>query len=291
MYYFLSLLTGVIISVMIAFNGGLTQQYGVYTATVLIHLVGLLLILFIVMIKRENPFSKKHSWFLYIGGAIGVFTTVANNVAFSRISVSAILALMLFGQSVTGIVFDRYGFFNMPKHHFAKRKLIGMALVLCGIIAMLSDFEVIAIVFSFVAGACIVITRSMNARLAELSTIRVSTFFNYFTGLLTAIPVLLILGSFETSLFEFSFSPNWYIYFGGVLGVCVVLLSNVTVVKISAFYLTLLIFIGQVFSGVLVDIVISQEVSFRIIIGGVFVTTGLCLNLLMDYKNTQRQTQ
>jgi len=290
-YYFLSLLTGFVISVMIAFNGGLTERYGVYTATVLIHLVGLLLILFFLVIKRENPFSKRQSWFLYLGGAIGVFTTIANNVAFSRISVSAILALMLFGQSVAGIIFDRYGFFGLPKHSFAKRKLVGMALVLCGIITMLSDFEVIAIIFSFIAGACIVVTRSMNARLSELTTIRVSTFYNYFMGLITAIPVLLILGSSEVSLAEFTFSPNWFIYFGGVLGVCVVLLSNVTVTKISAFYLTLLIFIGQVFSGVIVDMIISQEVSIRIIIGGVFVTAGLCLNLLLDKKVTYQKKQ
>jgi len=284
-YYFLSLLTGVIISVMIAFNGVLTGEYGVYTATVLIHLVGLLLILFIVLIKRENPFSKRQSWFLYIGGAIGVFTTIANNVSFSRISVSAILALMLFGQSLAGIIVDRYGLFNMPKYPFAKRKLFGAALVLCGIAVMLTDFEVIAIVFSFAAGACIVVTRSLNARLSELTSIRISTFYNYLTGLLVAIPVLFILGASETTaLPEFRFSPNVYIYLGGALGVCVVLLSNITVVKISAFYLTLLIFIGQVFSGVLVDIILSGEVSLRIIIGGIFVTAGLCLDLVLDKR-------
>ncbi|MCL2628763.1 MAG: DMT family transporter [Oscillospiraceae bacterium] len=282
MYYFLSLLTGVIISVMIAFNGALTDEYGVYTATVLIHVAGLLLITAIVLIKRENPFSKRQSWFLYLGGAIGVFTTLANNISFSRISVSAILALMLFGQSVAGIVVDRYGFLGMPKHPFAKRKLIGMVLVLSGIGVMLSDFEAVAIILSFAAGACIVVSRTLNARLSELTSIRVSSFFNYFMGFLAAVPVLIILGGNEISLTEFTLSPNLYIYFGGILGVCVVLLSNITVTKISAFYLTLLIFIGQVFSGVLVDIIISEEISIQIIIGGVFVTAGLSLNLLSD---------
>ena len=284
MYYFLSLLTGIIISVMIAFNGALTEEYGVYTATLLIHLAGLLLISLIVLIKRENPFLKRHSWFLYLGGAIGVFTTIANNVSFGRISVSAILALMLFGQSVAGIIVDRYGLFNMPKHPFAKRKLFGAALVLCGIAVMLSDFEIIAIIFSFIAGVLIVISRSLNAQLSGLTTIRVSSFFNYFMGFFASIPFLLILGGSEINLAEFSFSPNWYIYFGGILGVCVVLLSNVTVVKVSAFYLTLLVFVGQVFSGVLVDMVISQEFSHRIIIGGIFVAAGLCLDLILDRR-------
>jgi len=284
MYYLLSLMTGILISIMIAFNGNLTGHYGLYLATVIIHVVGLILITLIVLVKRENPFSKRHAWFLYLGGAIGVFTTLSNNLSFGRISVSAILALMLFGQSVAGIIFDQYGFFNMPKHPFAKRKLIGLLLVLCGIASMISDFEVMAVVVSFFAGVSIVISRTLNAKLAELSSVSSGTFFNYIIGLMVTIPVLLFLGRSDIALAEFTFSLNWYIYLGGALGVCVIMLCNITVVKVSAFYLTLLIFIGQVFSGVLVDMVISQEASVRIIIGGVFVTAGLSLNLLLDKK-------
>jgi len=272
---------------MIALNGSLTEQYGLYTATVIAHIVGLTLITIIVLTKREKPFFKRYDWFLYLGGVVGVFTTISNNFSYGRISVSAMMALMLFGQSVAGIVVDQYGLLGMHKHPFAKRKLFGLALVLCGIAVMISDFEVIAILISFIAGICIVISRTLNAKLSEFTSVRVSTFFNYLAGTLVSIPVFLLLGRNDISMTAFVFSPNWYIYFGGALGVCVILLSNITVAKISAFYLTLLIFIGQVFSGVLVDIVISEEVSLRIIIGGVFVTAGLCLNLLLDYRKAK----
>ena len=152
---------GVIISIMIVLNGRLTEHYGLYTATVFIHLAGLTLISLIVLAKRENPFSKRHDWYLYLGGVIGVFTTLANNLSFGRISVSAILALMLFGQSVAGIVVDQFGLMNMPKHPFAKRKFVGLALVLCGIISMIGDFEALAVILSFTAGACIVFSRTL----------------------------------------------------------------------------------------------------------------------------------
>jgi len=289
LYYFLTLLTGIIISVMIAFNGGLTEKYGVYAATVIIHVVGLILISLIVLIKREKPFSKMHPWFLYLGGAIGVFTTLSNNISFGRISVSAIMALMLLGQSVAGIIFDHYGLFGMTKYPFAKHKFLGLILVLCGIVAMISDFEVTAIIVSFLGGFAIVISRTLNAKLGDLTSVRIGTFYNYVVGLLVAIPVLLLLGRNETTFFEFAFSSNWYIYIGGALGVCIILLSNITVMKVSAFYLTLLIFIGQVVSGILVDIVISQEVSLRIIIGGVFVAAGLCLDLMLDKSHRKRE--
>ena len=282
MYYLISLLMGILISIMVAFNGGLTQQYGVYSATVIIHIVGLILIVAVVLFKREKFFPGRFAWFLYLGGAIGVLTTVFNNLSFGRISVSAILALGLLGQSVAGLIIDQYGLFNMPKHTFTKQKIIGLLLILAGIASMINNFELLAVTVSFIAGINIVLSRTINAKLADVTSVRVSTFYNYLVGLVVAVPVFLLLGRGE--ILQFTFSPNWYIYLGGVLGVCVVLLGNIAVMKVSAFYLTLLIFIGQVFSGVLIDIVISQEISLRNLIGGVFVALGLSVNLLLDKR-------
>ena len=290
LFYFLSLLAGVLISVMVAFNGGLTEQYGIYSATIIIHIMGLLFIIAWILTKRERVIVGRHPWFLYIGGFIGVFTTVSNNIAFGRISVSAILALTLFGQSLSGLAVDHFGLFNMPKYPFTKRKLIGLALILIGIASMLNSFEIVAVLVSFIAGITILLSRTLNGKLAELTSVRSSTFFNYFFGLIGAVVTFFILGSHESAFSGFVFSPNWYIYFGGILGACVVLLSNITVMKISAFYLTLLMFLGQVFSGVIVDMVISREVSYRNIIGGVFVALGMCVNLLLDSKRFEKQT-
>jgi len=270
---------------MIAVNGGLTTHYGVYTATVIIHIVGLILIVGVVAMKKERFFPARFPWFLYLGGAIGVLTTVYNNLSFGRISVSAILALGLFGQSVTGLVIDQYGFFGMQKHPFSKEKTIGLLLILAGIASMITGFEVVAVIVSFIAGVNIVLSRTINAKLADRTSVRVSTFYNYFVGLIVAIPVFLLLGRGEMIFTSLTLSPRWYIYFGGVLGVCVVLLGNMVVVKVSAFYLTLLIFVGQVFSGVLIDIFLAASVSWRIIVGGVLVTAGLVVNLLLDYRN------
>jgi len=284
MYYLFSLVTGILISVMIAFNGALTEHCGVYSATVIIHIAGLLLISIMTISKREHPFSKRQSWYLYLGGAIGVMTTVFNNFAFSRISVTSILALGLFGQSITGLIVDQYGLLNMPRHTFQNRKIFGLLLILCGIISMIDNFDLLAVLLSFIAGVNLVISRTLNAKLAEYTSIRIGTFYNYLIGLLIAIPVYFLLGGNEAFSVSFVLSPKVYIYFGGIIGVCVVLLSNIIVIKISAFYLSLLFFIGQVFSGILIDVVISQAFSLRNMIGGIFVAVGLSVNLVLDRK-------
>ena len=298
MFYFLSLLMGILISVMILVNGGLTEEYGVYSATVIIHIVGLLLVSVLVIIKKEQFFPKFHPWFFYLGGAFGVLITVANNFAFGRISVSAILALGLLGQSIASIVIDQFGLLGMQRHPFKKHRLIGIILVVIGIRIMTvqAGFEFAAILLSFKAGVCIVASRTLNAGLASVTSVRVGTFYNYLVGLVVSIPVLLMLGGGEAPFQEFTVSPRWYIYIGGVLGVWVVLMSNVVVKRVAAFYLTLLVFVGQISTGIVIDSLMAQEISFILVMGGSLVAAGLCANLFIDkiklkYDNPQIKSQ
>jgi len=166
MFYFLSLFSGILISLMVVSNGGLSEQYGLHSATVLVHFSGLILITLLVLQKKERPFAKIQRLYLYLGGALGVFITVFPNFAFGRISVSAILALLLLGQTVAGLIVDQIGFLDMPTHPFTKKKIIGLLLILGGIIYMINDFEIVAIVLTFISGILIVIARTLNARLA-----------------------------------------------------------------------------------------------------------------------------
>lgn len=282
MFYILSLLIGIIIAFMVLCNGGLTTNFGVYSATVIIHVIGLLVILFPLLYKKEHPFSKRCPFYLYLGGVIGVVTTVFNNLAFGKISISAILALGLLGQSITGILIDHFGFLGMPKHPFQKKKLGGLIFVGAGIVFMMTDFHLLAVIVSLLTGVTLVVSRSINAKLGEKTSVISSTFWNYFTGFITAIPVLFILGSNEPLFTNPNFSISPYLYLGGVLGVVIVFFSNMTVQKISAFSMTLFLFVGQVFTGILLDGLLSNGFSATNLIGGGLVTMGLILNLFVD---------
>jgi len=283
-FHITSLLMGILLAVMVTLNGKLSNQYGIYSATVIMHVIGFISILVILLVKREKPFIKLHNWFLYLGGAIGVITIVFNNLAFGRISVSAILALGLLGQIVTGLLIDQFGFINMPKHSFKKQKSIGLLLIIIGIVIMISNFEILAVLISFITGINIVITRILNAKLAEKTSVKTSTFFNYLVGFIIAIFLLLIFGKNEMILTNTMFSNKYYIYLGGVIGVVIVLLSNITVSNISEYYLSLFLFIGQVFTGILIDILISGSFSLRNLLGGTLVAAGLIINFFIDKK-------
>lgn len=138
MYYLLAVICGSLVASMISINGGLTDFYGTYMATVIIHFVGLIFITIYLKIKGESFLPKERlPLYYFLGGAIGVGTTVFNNIAIGSLSISAILALSLFGQSITSIVIDHFGLLGMPTERFNKKKLIGLGFVLIGIIVMI----------------------------------------------------------------------------------------------------------------------------------------------------------
>ncbi|MCL2499043.1 MAG: DMT family transporter [Defluviitaleaceae bacterium] len=292
MYYILALFTGVLITVMVTFNGGLTETHGLYSATVVIHAVGLAVVSSLLLYKRESPFirvGKQPPPYLYLAGTVGLVTVLLTNFAFGNINVSAILALGLFGQSLSGIAVDQYGLFGMDKHPFNKRKLIGMSLMFVGVGVMVSSFggqyAMLAAAASFGSGISIVTSRVLNARLAAHIGTRRGVFFTHVTGLVAAIPILLLFGRGEAGIhFNYVFSPSFYIYVGGLLGVVVIMMDNITAVRIPAFYLSLLLFVGQVSSGLAADFIIDRSLNPYNIAGVTLVALGLCVNVWLEKR-------
>ena len=288
MYYILSLLGGLLIAVMVLFNGSLTAQYGLHFSVVFIHITGLLLVSIITLIKRQRPFEKRQPWHLYLGGAIGVMTVAFNNFAFGRISVSAILALTLLGQSVFGLAFDQYGWFGMQKHPFGKHKIAGLLLTICGIAVMIDRFDFFPVVLSFAAGGTIVLSRTLNAKLGEQTSVGISTFYNYLLGLIVSTIIFLLFGGNEAIHSGIVISADPLIYTGGFLGVILIMVSNIVVTKVSAFYLSLMMFIGQVLTGIIIDALLAGSFSITILIGGILVSAGLCVDLILSRAKNRK---
>ncbi len=288
LFYLVSMLTGALIALMIAVNGALTSAYSLYLATVIIHAVGLVIITPVCLARRERllPRERLPLW-LYLGGVIGVATTVFNNLSFGRISMSALVALGLLGQAIASLLIDQFGLMGMPRRAFRPVKLSGLVCMLLGISVMLLDspFAAMPVTVSLLAGASVVAARTVNARLAERTTHTVSTWYNYIVGLVFALITLAILGRAELAQAPVISARVW-IYGGGLLGVIVVFLSNMIVTRISAFYMTLLLFIGQVFTGIAIDIVTTQSFSQQNLIGGALVAAGMALNLWLDQRKS-----
>ena len=137
MYNFLSLLIGILIAIMVAFNGELSNGIGNYSSLIVIHILGYALLVFLMLYKKiKIPFKMTLPLWLYSAGTISVATVLINNITYSSIGVSLPVALGLLGQSLTSIVFDHYGLLGMPKIEFNKKKLIGIIVIIIGVCIM-----------------------------------------------------------------------------------------------------------------------------------------------------------
>lgn len=140
------------------------------------------------------------------------------------------------------------------------------------------------IFISFLAGITIVVSRIINSNLAQRIGIFQGTFWNNTIGLLFSYLFFLFSNeNFNASFSKFQSVPIWA-YSGGLLGVLVVVLSSYITPKISAFYLTLLVFIGQLFGGIAIDYFTLDILSMGKLAGGLMVLLGLTYNLLIDRK-------
>lgn len=293
MYDLLSLLAGVMVAFLVAINGGLTAQYGVFGAAVIIHIVGSFFAFLLMKIRRQNvSFQRSIPWWMYIGGMIGVLTIAFNNFAYGKISLTGIIALGLFGQTVTSLVIDGFGLFGMRKYPFKKSTLIGLAFAAVGILVMLDNSAgsaLYAVTLSFFGGVTVVLSRTVNAGLSENIGALQGSFINHIVGLPVTVCALFLLGGNDPIFTGFSISPNGWIYFGGVLGVLVVMLSNIIVPKIPAIRLTFLLFIGQIFAGIALDLITKQGYSAATFFGGLLVVAGVGANILIEQIHLYRE--
>ncbi|WP_291559461.1 MULTISPECIES: DMT family transporter [unclassified Clostridium] len=142
----------------------------------------------------------------------------------------------------------------------------------------------IYIILAMIGGGLTIISMIINASLAKEIGVLRGTLINYIVGLL----VILIIMVFAKSTYNFnidSFSNiPFYAFLGGLIGVIVVSASNVVIPKIPTMYTTLLIFIGQIFTGIIIDYLRLSSISKGKIIGGLLILLGMLYNSNVDKK-------
>lgn len=140
------------------------------------------------------------------------------------------------------------------------------------------------IILAVLCGCITIISMIVNSHLAKKIGVLQGTLINYIVGLLSTILLMIIVKSnINLPFSSLNRIPLWA-FFGGLLGVLVVASSNIILPKIPTIYTTLLIFIGQLFTGVLIDYFSVGFVSKGKIFGGILILLGLLYNSNVEKK-------
>jgi transporter family-2 protein len=145
---------------------------------------------------------------------------------------------------------------------------------------------ILFITIGILAGMSIVLSRMLNAELANHIGVEYSTLANYITGFGLSLVIWLAAGAMLPE-FSRSVAPvGWYIWLGGTLGVGFVALSNQVSLKLSALVMTLLVFVSQQAVGLALDAAATGAVSAKQIAGALVLAAGLLV-----YQSDARETK
>ena len=133
----MSVIIGMLITLMITLNGVLSNGVGNYTSSVMIHLIGLIGIILVLIVTKSKIILKKElPFYLYSAGFIGAITVLFNNISIGNIGVSLTVSLGLLGQTIFALISDHYGLFKTKKITFKRQKIIGLLIIVLGIFSM-----------------------------------------------------------------------------------------------------------------------------------------------------------
>lgn len=141
----------------------------------------------------------------------------------------------------------------------------------------------IHILCAMMAGVTIVLSRSVNSYLSQKVGAYQSTFFNYLTGFITSLIIMLGMG-LELNIDFIVLYQQPVLLIGGVIGVFNILILNLIVSKISPVKLTLITFVAQLTMGMILDYFIYHMFSMYKFIGCLVVILGLVMYQYSDKK-------
>lgn len=284
MYSFITILSGVVLAMMVAVNGELSAQYGAFGSSLIVQIVGTIVAFIAIIVKKESfVLSPKVSKGYYLTGIVTASITVFQNIAFHHISMTSIIALGLVGQTLISLIIDQFALFGMKKTSPSKSSIVCLLFAIVGICVMADGTignSMMSIILSLAAGVAIVLSRIFNAKIAERTTMLQGSFISYILGLPAVALIAWFMKEIPTGI-HVSLANSW-MYLGGIFGVMIVFMCNLTALHVSAFKLTMFIFAGQVMTGIVLDLILQSFVMDASFWGGIIISIGILLSKILD---------
>lgn len=129
-------LSGVAMAVQGSVNSTLGKVVGLWEATFIVHLVGLIVVSTLLFICRLGDGGLGNyagaPWYTYLGGLLGVLIVYGVVRSIPRVGVAPATTAIILGQVLTAGVVDHFGLFGMQRLPFSFYKVLGTLLMAGG---------------------------------------------------------------------------------------------------------------------------------------------------------------
>lgn len=146
LYYFLSLISGMALTLQVGFNGQLRSRVGspVFSSFIsfLVGTIGLGLVLSYTLLSGTYSLSdgtnmlKGIRWWMLTGGLLGAFYLFVTIFASPKIGFANMFSLVICGQIILSIIFDHFGFFGNEIHLINPERILGVVLLIAGVVVI-----------------------------------------------------------------------------------------------------------------------------------------------------------
>jgi transporter family-2 protein len=139
LYYLLGFTVGAGLIVQVGMNSTLRALLGSPVVAALISfLIGSLTLALYLMVTHtplplRTQLSTVPGW-AWLGGALGAFYVASSVVVGSRLGAATLLATVVFGQLLTSLLVDHYGWLGFPQHPLTLMRVAGAVLLFGGVL-------------------------------------------------------------------------------------------------------------------------------------------------------------
>jgi len=256
-------------------NGGLGRTVGPLAAALVSFAVGTVALVLICLVLGEmsglGRIGDAPHWQL-AGGLIGASYVALAAMSIARIGAGVIAAVTVTGQLACSVVVDHFGWFGIEVHDVTGPRVVGIALLLAGALAMLYSREeasgsgsglkgmfsgegnrerLLICAAVFVASLGVGIQHPLNSELAVTIGDFPAGLVNFVVG--TAVLALAVLLSGKAGGLRRVREAQGRYFLGGLIGVVVVVASLSAVTEIGAAGLTSALITGQMIGSLVLD--------------------------------------
>ncbi|MEN6389255.1 MAG: DMT family transporter [Syntrophomonas sp.] len=136
LYLGIAALAGAAMALQGTFNAALGKSVGVWSSTLLVHIIGTATALLIMLFCRSDWFNLEQlsqvPWYAFLGGILNVLIIYGVVKTIPQVGVGNATTAIIVTQILTAVLIDGLGAFGMKKYEFQYLDLLGIALLAIG---------------------------------------------------------------------------------------------------------------------------------------------------------------
>ncbi|STR45467.1 DMT family transporter [Iodobacter fluviatilis] len=139
-YFLLALIIGLIVPLQSAVNNQLKGVIGGSTllAALLSFSIGTLTLALIALLSGQKWAGLANlgnaSWWMLTGGLMGALFVFGTTLLAPKIGVAAMVSLIISGQIIASLLFDRFGILGLPVREIGNLRILGAVLIAAGVL-------------------------------------------------------------------------------------------------------------------------------------------------------------